>query len=98
MPAWCRETPTGVRLTVRVTPGARSNGVGEPSGTELRLRIAAPAVEGKANEELRRYLARLLGVRTSAVEVMSGSTGRTKIVEVTGCSVRHAIDACTRHN
>jgi uncharacterized protein YggU (UPF0235/DUF167 family) len=72
-----------VRLAVRLTPrgGAdRVDGVGE--GGVLRVRVAAPPVDGAANEALCRLLARELGVPRRAVRVASGVTGRSKIVEV----------------
>jgi len=51
-----------------------------PGGIEVA--IAAPPVDGKANEELVRFLAKLLGVRKSDLEIASGEGGRTKIVLV----------------
>lgn len=74
-----------VRLAVRLTPrgGAdRIDGVGE--GRVLRVRVAAPPVDGAANEALCRLLARELRVPRGAVRVTSGATGRSKVVEVDG--------------
>jgi uncharacterized protein (TIGR00251 family) len=69
---------------VQVVPRAsRSEIVGEHNGA-LRIRIAAPPVDGAANEELIRTLARALGVRRNAIEITSGQTARTKQVRVTG--------------
>ena len=72
-----------VRLAVRLTPrgGAdRVDGVGE-DGT-LRVRVAAPPVDGAANEALRRLLARELRVPVSAVRIVAGAGARRKAVEV----------------
>jgi uncharacterized protein (TIGR00251 family) len=69
---------------VQVAPRAsRSEIVGEHNGA-LRIRIAAPPVDGAANEELIRTLARAFGKRRSAIAIISGQTARTKQVEVTG--------------
>ncbi|HEV7474411.1 MAG TPA: DUF167 domain-containing protein [Pyrinomonadaceae bacterium] len=69
---------------VRVVPRAsRSEIVGEHDGA-LRVRIAAPPVDGAANEELVRLLARKLGVSRSAIEISSGLTGKLKLIRVTG--------------
>jgi uncharacterized protein (TIGR00251 family) len=71
---------------VQVVPRAsRSEIVGEHNGA-LRIRIAAPPVNGSANEELVRTLARALGVRRNAIEITSGQSSRTKQVRVTGAS------------
>jgi len=76
-----------VRIPVRAQPRAsRSELAGEYDGA-LKVRLAAPPVEGAANEELVRFLARLLGVPKSAVRVVSGETGRNKMVEVEGVAV-----------
>ncbi len=71
------------RLAVRLTPRGgvdRVDGVGEDGA--LRARVAAPPVDGAANEALCRLLARELGVPRSAVRVVAGESGRRKIVEV----------------
>jgi len=71
------------RLAVRLTPrgGAdRVDGVGEDG--VLRARVAAPPVDGAANEALCRLLARELGVARGAVRVVAGEAGRRKLVEV----------------
>lgn len=74
-----------VRLAVRLIPrgGAdRVDGVGEDGA--LRVRVAAPPVDGAANEALCRLLARELRVPRGAVRVASGATGRSKLVEIDG--------------
>ena len=71
-------------FTVRVTARAsRSHVVGEHDGM-LRVRVAAPPVEGAANEELIRTLARALDVPSRAVEITSGHTSKLKQVRVSG--------------
>jgi uncharacterized protein (TIGR00251 family) len=82
--AWWSPLGTGITVRLRVTPGARRSGVVDVSGDRLRLRIAAPAVEGKANAELQRFLADLFGVRRSAISVVSGARAREKTVHISG--------------
>jgi uncharacterized protein (TIGR00251 family) len=78
------ETDGAITFDVRVVPRAsRSEIVGDHDGA-LRVRIAAPPVEGAANEELMRTLARALGVPTRAVEIVSGHASKTKRVRVAG--------------
>ena len=71
-------------FTVRVVPRAsRTEIVGEVNGT-LRVRIAAPPVDGAANDELVRVLARALRLPRNAVTITAGQTSRLKRVAVSG--------------
>lgn len=71
-------------FTVRVVPRAsRSEIVGEQEGV-LRVRLAAPPVDGAANEELIRILARALKVSRTSVTIIAGQTSRLKRVAVSG--------------
>ena len=70
----------GVRVVARAS---RSEVAGEADG-RLRVRVAAPPVEGAANEELARTIARALGVPRSAVEITSGLRSKSKLVRVRG--------------
>lgn len=82
-----REEGERVVFGVRCKPRASRSGVDgiDPRTAALSVRLAAPPVDGAANEELVRFLAReVLGVAPSAVTVVSGSTGRHKRVAVVG--------------
>jgi uncharacterized protein (TIGR00251 family) len=59
-------------------------------GDRLRVRLAAPPVDGAANEALVRWLAERLGVARGLVRVVSGQTGRNKVVAVAGIGVAEA--------
>ena len=73
-------------IRVRVQPrSSRCEVVGEHGGA-LKVRVAAPPVDGAANEELVRFLARCLGVPRSALELVRGTTGRNKVLRVRGLS------------
>ncbi len=82
-----REEEGGALLfDVRVVPRAsKSEVAGEHDGA-LRVRVAAPPVEGAANEELVRTLARALGVAPRAVEVVGGLSSKNKRVRVRDAS------------
>ncbi len=77
-----------MKLALKVTPGAKKNEIlgweeNYPQiGRVLKVKIAAPPVEGKANKEITRYLAKCLGLPASAVEILHGSSGRIKLVEL----------------
>lgn len=77
-------TATGVRLTLHVQPRASRTEIAGLHGDALKLRLAAPPVDGAANEALIRFLAERLGVPRSAVTLVSGATSRRKVVEVSG--------------
>ncbi len=73
----------GSALAVRVTPRASRNEIAEilSDGT-VRIRLTAPPVEGKANEALRAFLAEIIGVPRSKIEIVAGDTGRDKLVSI----------------
>jgi uncharacterized protein (TIGR00251 family) len=73
-------------LNVRVAPRAsKSEIVGEHDGA-LKVRIASPPVDGAANEELIKFLAKSFGAAKNAVEIVSGHSSRLKRVAITGAS------------
>lgn len=81
------QRPDGARLFVRVQPRAsRTELAGEVDGV-LKVRIAAPPVEGEANRELIRHLAKLVGVAPSRVRVAAGERGRSKTVDIEGVTI-----------
>ncbi|MFN0085357.1 MAG: DUF167 domain-containing protein [Blastocatellia bacterium] len=80
------EKEDGVSFAVRVQPRASRSGVaGEIDGV-LKLRLAAPPVDGEANEELIRLLARLLDLPRANFSLLSGATSRNKTVFARGIS------------
>jgi hypothetical protein len=83
----CREVPGGVEFQVRVSPGARREGVQGLYGTRLKLAVAAPPDKGKANRAVEGLVARLLGVRRQDVTVVKGGTSRDKVLRVLGVTV-----------
>ena len=66
------------------SPGARHSEVAGVADGRLRLRLAAPAHEGKANAELVRFLAASLGVPRGTVSLVAGGSSRRKLVRVSG--------------
>lgn len=83
----CSESDGAIYFTVRVVPRAsRSQIVGEHDGA-LRVRVAAPPVEGAANEELVRVLSRALDVPRQAVEIQSGHTSKLKRLRIRGATL-----------
>jgi uncharacterized protein len=78
-----RAARDGVYVKLRVSPGAKSTQIrGFYGERALRISIAAPPVNGRANAEIEWYLANLLGVRRSEVAVVAGASSRDKLVFV----------------
>jgi uncharacterized protein (TIGR00251 family) len=77
-------------LTVEVRPRAGRDEVAAASDGTLRVRVAAPPAEGAANEAVRAVLAGALGCPRSAVTIVRGARGRTKVVRVAGLSLEAA--------
>jgi hypothetical protein len=73
-----------VRFTVRLTARGGADRVEGAEDGLLRVRVAAPPVDGAANDALRRLLASELGIGRTAVEIVSGATARRKVVAVAG--------------
>ena len=87
-----KESDGAVTFDVRVVPRAsRTAAAGEHDGA-LKVRVAAPPVEGVANEELVRFLARSLGVTARSVEIVAGHASKSKRVRVTGASAERLIN------
>lgn len=81
---WIEQRDDAVRIRIRVQPRAsRTEVVGEHDGA-LRIRVAAPPVDGEANEALTRFLARRLNVARSRIRLVKGVGSRTKLIEVGG--------------
>jgi uncharacterized protein (TIGR00251 family) len=80
----------GVRLRLRIQPRASTDEVVGLAGDAIRLRLSAPPVDGAANDALTRFLALRLQVPRAAVELVSGRTGRTKLVSVAGITREQA--------
>ena len=82
----CRQVESGVEFEVRVKPGASSSKVLGTYGHRLKLAVAAPPEDGKANRALRRLLAELLNVHLMDVEIKRGAASRDKTIAVRGVS------------
>lgn len=79
-----REASGCVEFRVRVVPRAsRTEILGEMDGA-VKLRVSSPPVDGAANAEVVKFLAKTFGVPRSAVGIVSGETSRTKLLRITG--------------
>ncbi|MGL1832340.1 DUF167 domain-containing protein [Rhodocyclaceae bacterium SMB388] len=74
----------GVLLDLHVQPGAKRSGFVGLHGDALKLRLAAPPVDGKANAALCDFIAGFCGLPRAAVTLVSGQTSRRKRVRIDG--------------
>jgi uncharacterized protein len=81
---WCRRTAGGWTFAVHVQPGARRSEVAGRHGDRLKIRIAAPALDGRANDALVALVAGTLGVSKARVAVVKGARAREKLVAISG--------------
>jgi uncharacterized protein len=72
------------KLAVQVHPNAGKNAMAGYTENVLHVKIAAPPVEGKANQKLIEYLSEILDIRKSDITIDKGSTGRRKLVIISG--------------
>ncbi len=87
MSEWFKQAADGrLTLTLHIQPGAKKTEFAGLHGDALKVRLAAPPVDGKANEALIRFVADQLGLAKSAVNLKSGQTSRRKVLEVIGAT------------
>lgn len=84
---WYRRNGDDVTLTLHVQPGAKRSEIAGLHGEALKIRLAAPPVEGRANEVLLKFIAGLFEVPLRQVTIQSGEKSRQKVVLVQCSSV-----------
>ncbi len=77
---------------LRVKPNAKKNGVGLMADGKLSVSLTAPAVDGKANAALIKFLAKSLGVRKSTCRILRGETSRDKVLLVEGFAPEKVVE------
>ncbi len=93
---WLKQEVGGsFTLALHIQPGAKRTEIAGQHGETLKIRLAAPPVDGKANDCLIEFIAKVLKVPRVQVELVSGATSRRKRVRVRGAAAREAIDRLT---
>jgi len=80
LPSWARWRPDGLVIALRVQPGARKTAIVGEHAQRLKITLHAPPVDGKANEELLRFLAKQLALRPSRLRLLAGAASKQKTV------------------
>ena len=89
--AWWRAGDGRITLTLHIQPGAKKTEIVGLHGDALKIRLAAPPVDGKANAALIDFVSTQLGVAKSAVSLKSGLSSRRKVLEVAGVTAGAAL-------
>ncbi|MCG6875588.1 MAG: DUF167 domain-containing protein [Betaproteobacteria bacterium] len=79
---WLARTPAGWTIAIHVQPGAKRSAVAGIHGERLKVRIAAPPIEGRANAAIVAFIAERLGVPRAQVKVARGERSRDKLIEI----------------
>ena len=79
---WCHKSADGWLLSIHIQTGAKRSEVVGVHGEALKIRIAAPPLEGRANAALEAFIADALGIAKSKVSVVKGLQSRQKTVAV----------------
>ncbi len=87
-----RETEHGVTFAVKVHPRAKKDAITGEIGDAIKLSLATPPIEGRANEACIQFLAKLLNVPRSSVSIASGLSSRNKVIRVAGVSAAQVKD------
>lgn len=87
MSSWFRRNGDVITLTLHVQPGAKRTEVVGLHGEALKMRLAAPPIEGRANETLLKFIAEFFEVPILKVELKQGGQSRHKVVAITGSKI-----------
>lgn len=87
MTEWYRRSGDVITLTLHIQPGAKRSEVAGLHGGALKIRLAAPPVEGRANEALLKFIAERFDIPMRQVELKQGGQSRHKVVVITGSKI-----------
>jgi uncharacterized protein len=92
---WVNQKGDSTVLSCRVQPNSSKEGIGEIKNDALVIRLNAPAVEGKANDALIKFLSKRLGIAKSRISIIRGEKNRNKLVSVQGVSPEEIAERLT---
>lgn len=92
MATWLRVIDGGVVIRLWVQPGAKVSELVGPHGDRMKLKVAAPPIDGRANEEVVEFLSRCLQIPKSRIEIVAGESARGKDVFCQGISENAVLD------
>ncbi|HEY0665129.1 MAG TPA: DUF167 domain-containing protein [Gallionella sp.] len=84
---WYRSGDDSFTLTLHIQPGAKRSEIVGLHGDALKIKLAAPPIEGRANEALVKFLASIFAVPSRNVRLTQGEQSRRKVVAISGSSI-----------
>jgi hypothetical protein len=87
MAVWYRRDGDCITLTLHVQPGSKRSEIAGLHGEALKIKLAAPPIDGRANEALLKFIAGLFDVPLRNVELRQGGQSRHKVVAISGSKV-----------
>jgi uncharacterized protein (TIGR00251 family) len=78
MKDWAAQTKDGILIKVHIVPNSSKTQIVGTHGDRLKLKIKAPPVDGKANEEIVSFLSKTLNIKKNQIELMTGQTSKSK--------------------
>jgi hypothetical protein len=90
-PSWYRRQNGVITLTLHIQPGAKRSEIVGLHGESLKIKLAAPPIEGRANDALLKFIADLFAVPLRNIELKQGGQSRHKVLAITGSLVEPEI-------
>ena len=94
MESYCTQKGNDLILHIKAVPNSSKNEICGLFDNALKVKIKAPAVENKANEELIKYFAKLLKLPKSTITLKTGSTSKIKSLYIENCTIDNIIAVC----
>ncbi len=91
LPVWLSEKDQDIVLRLHAQPGAKRTAVVGLYGDKLKIAVATPPVDGKANQAIISFLAKTLGVSKSKLTLISGETSREKRIRIQGITANECV-------
>ncbi len=91
-------TGNDIIVKVKIVPGSSKNKIIGAYNNALKISIAAPPVEGKANKKCITYLAKFFDVAKSKIEIISGQTSKNKLIKIYDISQKEFLDKIEKIN
>ncbi len=96
--SWLKVHEQSCTLSIFVQAGAKTSGIVGEHGEYLKIRVAAPRVEGLANESLLEYMSKLLQVGKKDLVILKGEFGKYKVIEIRKISAEEIMRVLAKQN